>query len=245
MTLHLMGSVLSPFVRKTRIVLEEKGIDYILEPVVPFMAPDSFTDLSPLRRVPVLKDSEIGPDWALPDSSAICSYIERKYPMPVLYPTAAADYGRALWFEEYADTEFSNIIGQSIFRPALVQVLLGEEPDPEQADRTFQEILPPNFGYLERSIASRTFFVGEALSIADISIAVHFQNLRLAGFEIDSAEYPGLAAFIDRLLTRKSFSKCFDEEKQFLKQQGYYPTQSLASEIAESQLPDKDDAKDG
>ncbi|MEO1305487.1 MAG: glutathione S-transferase family protein [Pseudomonadota bacterium] len=226
MTLHLMGSVLSPFVRKARIVLEEKGIGYTLEPVVPFMAPDSFTDMSPLRRVPVLKDSEIGPDWALPDSSAICSYIERKYPMPALYPTVAADYGRALWFEEYADTEFSNVIGQSIFRPALVQVLLGEEPDLDLAERTFRQVLPPYFGYLEGSIASRTFFVGEALSIADIGIAVHFQNLRLAGFEIVSAEYPGLAAFTDRLLTRKSFSKCFDEEKEFLKQQGYQPKRS-------------------
>jgi len=226
MTLHLMGSVLSPFVRKARIVLEEKGIDYKLEPVVPFMAPDSFTDLSPLRRVPVLKDSEIDPDWALPDSSAICSYIERKYPMPALYPTAAADYGRALWLEEYADTEFSNFIGQRIFRPALVQVLLGEEPDLEQADRTFQEILPPYFGYLEGSIASQTFFVAETLSIADISIAVHFQNLRLAGFEIDAAVYPGLAAFVDRLLTRKSFTKCFDEEIAFLEQQGYRPNRS-------------------
>ena len=146
MTLHLMGSVLSPFVRKARIVLEEKGIDYNLEPVVPFMAPDSFTDLSPLRRVPVLKDGEIDPDWALPDSSAICSYIERKFPKPALYPTAAADYGRALWFEEYADTEFSNIIGQSIFRPALVQVLFGEAPDLELAEKAFQEVLPPNIG---------------------------------------------------------------------------------------------------
>ncbi|MEM9375959.1 MAG: glutathione S-transferase family protein [Pseudomonadota bacterium] len=226
MTLHLMGSVLSPFVRKARIVLEEKGIDYSLEPIVPFMAPDSFTDLSPLRRVPVLKDSEIGPDWALPDSSAICSYIERKYPMPALYPTAAADYGRALWFEEYADTEFSNIIGQGIFRPALVQVLLGEEPGLDQAERTFEETLPPYFGYLEGAIASRDFFIGEALSIADISIAVHFQNLRLAGFEIDAAEYPGLAAFVDRLLTRKSFSIRFDEEKAFLKQQGYWAQRS-------------------
>ncbi|NQY98559.1 MAG: glutathione S-transferase family protein [Henriciella sp.] len=226
MTLHLMGSVLSPFVRKARIVLDEKGIDYHLEPVVPFMAPDSFTDLSPLRRVPVLKDSEIDPDWALPDSSAICSYIERKYPMPALYPTAAADYGRALWFEEYADTEFSNIIGQSIFRPALVQVLLGEAPDLELAEKTFQEVLPPYFGYLERSLASQTYFVGDQFSIADISLAVHFQNLRLAGFEIDAAEYPGLAAFIDRLLTRQSFTKCFGEEIAFLEQQGYRSNRS-------------------
>lgn len=227
MTITLMGSVLSPFVRKTRIVLLEKGIDFELEPVVPFMAPDSFTDLSPLRRVPVLKDSDISPEWALPDSSAICSYLERKFPDPSLYPQPAAEYGQALWFEEYADTEFSNTIGQSVFRPALVQVLLGAEPDFELAIQTFRETLPPYFGYLEGSISAGEFLVSDQLSIADISVAVHFQNLRLAGFEIDALQYPRLAAFVERMLSRNSFSECFREETEFLEQQGYQRRQLL------------------
>lgn len=221
MALHLMGSVLSPFVRKARIVLIEKKLDYELEQVVPLMAPESFTQISPLRRVPVLKDSDVPGDWALPDSSAICGYIERKYPEPALYPGDPADYGRALWLEEYCDTEFSNTIGQSLFRPALVQVLLGGEADLDLAEKTFTQTLPPYFAYLEQTLGGRTYFVGDAFGIADISVAVHFQNLRLAGFDISPTDYPNLAKFVERVLARDSFSACAAEETAFLAQQGY------------------------
>jgi glutathione S-transferase len=97
MTITLYGAALSPFVRKVRVVLAEKGITYTLDPVSPFAPSEDFLAISPLKRIPVLRDESEGPDATLPDSSAICAYLERKYPATPVYPTQPFAYGRALW----------------------------------------------------------------------------------------------------------------------------------------------------
>ena len=216
MQVELVGSVLSPFVRKARVVLEEKGVSYAHQDLVPFLAPASFSEISPLRRIPVLRDPAVDPKWTLADSSAICAYLERKYPSPALYPAEPALYGQALWFEEYADTDFSHTIGQKIFGPVVVQGMLGNQPDHAAVQRAVDEELPPYFDYFESKLGENEFFVGPGLSIADISVAVHLQNLLHAGFSLSKDKYPSLARFAAQVLSRKSFQKCRDEERKIL-----------------------------
>ena len=117
MSLTVYGSPLSPFVRKVRVTLAEKGLEYTLKDVNIFPAPDWFEDISPLKRIPVLRDEEVGKEATLPDSSVICAYLERKKPDPALYPKESFAYGRALWFEEYADSEMASAIGMGTFAP--------------------------------------------------------------------------------------------------------------------------------
>ena len=50
---QIVGSYLSPYVRKVLAFLDLKGIDYEIDPIVPFMGGDRFTELSPLRRIPL------------------------------------------------------------------------------------------------------------------------------------------------------------------------------------------------
>ena len=57
--MRVIGSYLSPYVRKVLAVLELKGLRYEIDPIVPFMGDDRFTALSPLRRVPVLIDDRV------------------------------------------------------------------------------------------------------------------------------------------------------------------------------------------
>jgi glutathione S-transferase len=49
--MRVIGSYLSPYVRKVLACLELKGLAYEIDPITPFMGDDSFTALSPLRRV--------------------------------------------------------------------------------------------------------------------------------------------------------------------------------------------------
>ncbi|MGZ6009598.1 MAG: glutathione S-transferase family protein, partial [Rhizomicrobium sp.] len=86
MALIVYGGSVSPFVRKVRVMLTEKGVDYTLEQVNPFMPPPEFLAISPLKRIPVLRDTDRPEPNTLPDSSIICDYIEHKYPKPALYP---------------------------------------------------------------------------------------------------------------------------------------------------------------
>ena len=86
MQLVLHGTPLSPFVRKVRAVMLEKGLACRLEPVSPFDPPDGWRALSPLGRVPVLVDEDRPEAGSLPDSSAICAFLEAQAPEPSLLP---------------------------------------------------------------------------------------------------------------------------------------------------------------
>ena len=59
MTLIVYGSSLSPFVRKVRVVMAEKGLEYTLDPVSPFAPPPEFLEISPLKRIPAFRDNAL------------------------------------------------------------------------------------------------------------------------------------------------------------------------------------------
>ena len=109
-TVH--GVNLSPFVRKVRVFLAEKGVEYDLNPVNPFEAGPEYRKISPLGKIPAFEDGDV----TLADSSVICSYVEHAHPTPALYPSDIKDNARALWFEEYGDSGVSPTLGTVFFQ---------------------------------------------------------------------------------------------------------------------------------
>jgi glutathione S-transferase len=216
--LLIYGMKGSPFVRKVQVLLVEKRIAYDFKGVNIFPAPEWFVEISPAKKIPVLRDRSIaaeGEAGTIADSSAICAYLERKHPSPTLYPTDAFATGRALWFEEYADSELALRVGMGMFRPLVVARLLGQEPDVERGRKTLREDLPPLFDYLERALGDGQYLVGGAFGIADIAVASQLVNLRFAGGDVDAGRWPALAAYTDRVLARPSFAACIDDESRF------------------------------
>lgn len=74
--LLIYGMKGSPFVRKVQVLLAEKGVPYDFEMASPFPAPDWFAEISPAKRIPVLRDRSIGaegPAGTLPDSGCLRS----------------------------------------------------------------------------------------------------------------------------------------------------------------------------
>ena len=220
MTITVYGASLSPFVRKVRVFLAEKGQDYTLEQVNIFPPPDWFLEISPLKRIPVLRDDSEGADATLPDSSAICGYLERKFASPALYPADAFHYGKALWYEEYADSELATTIGMGTFRPMIVNRMMGKEPDRETAEKTVAEKLPRYFSWLEKEVGTKDFLVGNAFGIADISVATQFANFAHTGFKPDAKAYPNLTRYLAAIHARPSFAACIEEETALLKKFG-------------------------
>jgi len=208
MSLILYGAPLSPFVRKVDVTLREKGLEFELEPVNIMPMPDWFKEISPARRIPVLRDTEIGKEGVegtIPDSSAICGFLEKKSPDVPLYPSDPYEYGRALFYEEYADTVLIAPIGMGIFRPIMFNVFQKKDPDLERATKTLAEEMPPIFDYLEGELDGKTFLVGERLSIADITVACCLTQLTLVAGDPDAARWPALAAHYARVTGRESF----------------------------------------
>lgn len=204
----IYGSPVSPFVRKVAGVCTEKDVPFEIEGVNVFDPPRWFTDISPMKRIPVMRDRSIaqeGTGGTIADSSAICAYIERKHPAPSLYCEDAFAHGRALFLEEYADTTLAMAGGLGIFRPIFFAVTKGEEPDIAKAKDTWANTLPPIFGFLDKELEGRTFCAEDAVSIADITLTCVLMQIALVA-EMPLGDYPALAAHYDRMIARPSIA---------------------------------------
>lgn len=220
MDLVLYGAPLSPFVRKVEVVLREKSLDFVMEMVsMPF--PDWFNEISPARRMPALRDRDVsaeGAEGVIPDSSAICAYLERLKPDPALYPKEPFEFGRAVWYEEYADSELAGCIGMGVFRPIVFPIFAKQDPDMETARTTVTERLPRFLDYLEGEIDGRDYLIGDAFSIADLSVATQLMNLELAVGWPFGERYPGLSALAERVKSRPSVAPNLAICRKILKQ---------------------------
>ena len=121
--MKIIGSYVSPYVRKVLACMALKGIDdYEIDPITPFFGGEEFSRLSPLRRIPVL----IHGDLVLNDSTVICAWLDEAYGGHPLLPADPADRAKARWLEEYADTRLGEILDQmsDLFFESLSLLLL-------------------------------------------------------------------------------------------------------------------------
>jgi glutathione S-transferase len=208
--LKLFGANPSPFVRKVKVVLAEKGVSFDQEQTSPFPPSAEFKKISPLGRIPAFQDG----DKTLADSSIISAYLERTHPQPSLYPSDPYDNARALWFEEYGDSGLSPIIGGKMFFNKVVGPLLMKLPFDEALFRKAeQEELPPMFSYLEGELKG-DFIVGNSFTIGDISLGSQFVSLTLSGVTPDAAKWPKLSAYLGRIHSRPSFKPLIEGDKK-------------------------------
>jgi glutathione S-transferase len=197
----LHGANLSPYVRKVRVALAFKGIEYDDNQVVPFGPTPEFQALSPLKKIPVYQDG----DLVLPDSSVILAYLECAHPTPALLPADAGERGRALWFEEYGDTKVTTNLATVFFQRFVGPRFLNLETDEAAIRDAIDEQLPPVFDYLSEQLGDSDYLVGGMFSIADIAITTGFVNFRIGGEEIDAGRWPALAAYVERVHGHPAF----------------------------------------
>ncbi|HEX8668709.1 MAG TPA: glutathione S-transferase family protein [Allosphingosinicella sp.] len=201
--MRIIGSFVSPYVRKVLACVLLKGLDYEIDPITAFFGNDEFERLSPLRRIPVLVDGEV----ALSDSSVICAYLDERYPEPPLLPAGIADRARARWLEEYADTRLGDVFIWGLFYQKFVHPLIWGEPgDEARIEKTLREDLPREMRYLEAELPEEGFLFGEEIGLADIAVATFFRNGAYVGFEPDPDRWPKTAAFAARALAHPCFA---------------------------------------
>lgn len=200
--MKIIGSFVSPYVRKVLACLVLKGLDYEIDPITPFFGDDEFERLSPLRRIPVLIDG----DLTLCDSSVICAYLDEAYPGRALLPADPKDRARARWFEEFADTRLGDVFIWGLFYQRNVKPVVWNEPtDEARVEKCLSTDIPAVLDYLERQLPAQGFLFGD-LGLADISLASFFRNAAYAGFEPDPARWPRTAAYVARVLDQPCFA---------------------------------------
>jgi glutathione S-transferase len=200
--IRIIGSFVSPYVRKVLASMNLKGIAYEVDPITPFYGNQEFERLSPLRRIPVLSDG----DFHISDSSVICAYLDEAYDGQRLFPTDPRERARARWLEEFADTRLGDAFIWGLFYQKIVRPLVwGEPADQARIDKSLAEDIPAALDYLEGELPSKGFLFGE-IGVADISIASFFRNGAYAGFETDEERWPITAGFVSRTLDHRCFA---------------------------------------
>jgi len=192
----IIGSFVSPYVRKVLACMNLKGIGYRVDPITPFFGNEEFEALSPLRRIPVLVDG----DFSCSDSSVICAYLDEAYDGAPLLPAGPKDRARARWFEEYADSRLGDVIIWDFFYQKVVHPLVWGEPgDAKRIERAEAEAIPAECDFLEREVPGDGFLFGD-IGLADFAVASFFRNAEYAGFSPDPERWPKLAAYVERVL---------------------------------------------
>jgi len=220
MNIKLYGAPLSPFVRKTRLVLAFKQIAHDFDPSLrPKELPDWYEKIHPLKKIPALVVQEGDTETSIADSSAICGFLEKHKPNPPLYPATPTAYGQALWLEEYADTELAIHATFHFFGHVIFPILQGQTFDADAVKQDIKE-LRPILAYLESQLGDREWFVGDAFSIADLSIITQLISLHHAGYALQKSDGAGVYDFTQRAIARPEIATILAEEEGIIAKMG-------------------------
>lgn len=197
--MKLIGSHTSPFVRKVRIVLAEKKIDFEFEVNSPWLADSTVPDINPLGKIPVLL---LDDDTALFDSRVIVEYIDNVTPNNKLFPAPNRERTEVKRWEAIAD---------GICDAAAAAVLEAKRPKKEQSAawiaRQNDKVLR-GLAYMSEQLGEKAFCNGMHFSMADIAVgtALGYLSFRFANIAWPET-HPNLAKLYNKLMLRHSFSE--------------------------------------
>jgi len=212
MGFNLHGAPLSPFVRKVMYLLTLSKTPYTLKVVVPGSVPESFVNISPLKRIPVLQDG----DWSQADSSIICNYLIESLDhnaLTKLIPTSAKSRAHMRWLEKFADYELAPLLAFTVFRQRVLQPALGKVPNEDLIQKALSQNIPPLLAYLENQLGDQDYFVDDCFSLADIAITSQMVNFMHAGESIDPHLWPKLSVYFERMLTQPVWQTLVQREQ--------------------------------
>jgi glutathione S-transferase len=153
-----------------------------------------------MGKIPILRDGEL----VVPDSSVICAYLEKKYPSPALYPADPADFAKALFLEEYADTAMFSVLSPVLFERVVKPRVFQQAPDEARVAEQLEK-LPPVLDYLESQLPEAGATLLARFCIADAALGAHLGTLTLSGVSIDTARWPRVERYYQALRGRPSF----------------------------------------
>lgn len=191
----LISATPSPYARKVRIALIEKGIPFTLQTEVPWHGTTATPAYNPLEKLPVL----VQPDGTgIYESRFILEWLEVKHPTPRLLPDDAEQILAARQIEVIADGVCDAVV-------LLFFERLRQEPSAEWIARQRRKVEGGVRALAER--AGDGFLVGGRFGLADIAAGTALRYLAVRFPEFDWAgQYPSLAAMSARLEARPSFA---------------------------------------
>jgi glutathione S-transferase len=197
--MKLIGALTSPYVRKTRIVMAEKKLDYqfVLEDV---WAADDILKFNPLGKVPclVLEGGE-----AIFDSRVIVEYLDTRSPVSRLIPEAGRERTEVRTWEALADGLLDAAILARL--EATWAHRSAEQRSQAWIDRQLSRV-DSALAAMASGLADKPFCAGIHLSLADISVGCALGYLDFRFPQVAWRDrHANLAKLAEKLFARQSF----------------------------------------
>lgn len=196
---RLISATPSPYARKVRIALMEKGIPFELVTEVPWDHTTTVPQHNPLEKLPVLICDD---GSSVYESSYILEWLEAKFPTPPIYPLDPMQRLRARRLEVLADG-----VCDAVVLTFFENMRPPGQSSPEWLARQRRKI-EGGISAIGQLIGNRTFAVGDRFGLGDIAAGtvLAYLDVRLADFGWRTL-YPQLAAYSDRMEARESFAQ--------------------------------------
>ena len=199
-TMKLIGSTTSPYVRKVRVVMSEKKLDYqfILDDV--WSSDTKIGQTNPLGKVPCLL-TESGE--AFHDSRVIVEYLDTLSPVGKLIPPAGRERAEVKTWEALADGLLDAAVLARL--EATWAGRTAEQRSPTWIDRQMDKINRA-LKAMSQGLGDKPFCSGIHLSLSDVAVgcALGYLDFRFAHIDWRGA-HPNLAKLADKLNQRPSF----------------------------------------
>ena len=197
--MKLIGSLTSPYVRKVRVVMAEKKLDYQLD-LEDVWGSDKMLKSNPLGKVPCLV---LAGGEAIFDSRVIVEYLDTRSPVSRLIPEGTRERVEVRTWEALAD----GILDAAILA-RLEQTWPGrtaEQRSPAWTERQLSRV-HASLAAISKGVGEKPWCAGIHLSLADIAVgcALSYLDFRFAHIDWRDA-YPNLAKLSEKLFARPSF----------------------------------------
>jgi glutathione S-transferase len=199
--MKLIGATTSPYVRKVRIVMAEKKLDYQFVQENVWADDTHIATSNPLGKVPclVMEGGE-----AVFDSRVIVEYLDTLSPVGKLIPSQGRERAEVKTWEALAD----GVMDAGIL--ARLEATWVHRKDSERSQAWIdRQLLKVNDGLksMSQGLGDKPFCSGIHLSLSDIAVGCALGWLEFRFPEIGwRAEYPNLAKLMDKLAQRASFA---------------------------------------
>lgn len=196
--MKLIGSLTSPYVRKVRVVMADKKLDFSFEQENVWAPETNIQQVNPLGKIPclVMEDGS-----TLYDSRVIAEYLDTISPVCKLLPQNGRERAEVKVWEALAD---------GVIDAAVLAFVERRDRAPEQQSATWIERQTGKVqaGLREMSVrlGDASYCMGVHYTLADVAVGCALGWLALRFPEIDwRGDYPNLARLADKLAERPSF----------------------------------------
>jgi glutathione S-transferase len=197
--MKIIGSLTSPYVRKVRVMMAEKKLDYQLE-VEDVWAGNKVDVVNPLGKVPclVMEGGE-----TIIDSRVIVEYLDTLSPVGRMIPERGRERAEVRTWEALAD----GLLDAAVL--ARMEQTWPARTDAQRSaawvDRQLNKV-SATLSTMGAGLADRPWFFGIHMTLADLSVgcALAWLDFRFPALNW-RASHPNLAKFSDKMNARQSF----------------------------------------